>query len=77
MSNLVEYKPGSTFPGVIGRTVAESSPAWPKPARAKQGAPNVIVLILDDVGYGQMSAVGVVQGDLHGRCARGEKHPAV
>jgi len=36
---LVEYKPGTTFPGVIGRTVGESSPAWPAPLRAKEAAP--------------------------------------
>jgi arylsulfatase len=42
MSDLVEYKPGTPFPGVIGRTLDESSPAWPQPVRAKAGAPNVI-----------------------------------
>jgi arylsulfatase len=31
---LKEYKPGTTFPGVIGRTVSESEPAWPQPVRA-------------------------------------------
>ncbi|RPH87514.1 MAG: arylsulfatase, partial [Desulfobacteraceae bacterium] len=56
--SLKEYKPGATFPGVIGRTVSESEPAWPQPLRAKKGAPNVIFVILDDVGYGQMSAFG-------------------
>ena len=55
---LKEYKPGTAFPGVIGRTVAESSPAWPEPLRAKEGSPNIIFFILDDVGYGQMSAFG-------------------
>ena len=58
MSDLVEYKQGTTFPGVIGRTVSESSPAWPQPNRAKPGSPNVIFFILDDIGYGQMSAFG-------------------
>ena len=29
MAKLIEYKPGTTFPGVIGRTVAESTPACP------------------------------------------------
>ena len=56
--SIKEYKPGTTFPGVIGRTVSESEPAWPQPVRAKIGAPNVIFFILDDVGYGQMSAFG-------------------
>jgi arylsulfatase A-like enzyme len=55
---LKEYKPGTAFPGMIGRTVADSSPAWPEPNRAKAGAPNVIFWVLDDVGYGQMSAFG-------------------
>jgi len=58
MSDLTEYPPGTTFPGVIGRTVSESSPAWPAPTRAKEGAPNVIFFVLDDVGYGQMSVFG-------------------
>ena len=58
MSDLVEYKPGSAFPGEIGRTVSESQPAWPEPNRAKEGSPNVIFFVLDDVGYGQMSAFG-------------------
>jgi hypothetical protein len=26
---LAEYDPGAAFPGVIGRTTDESSPAWP------------------------------------------------
>ena len=31
---LKEYKPGTAFPGVIGRTFDVSSPAWPEPLRA-------------------------------------------
>ena len=58
MSDLVEYPPGGEFPGVIGRTVQESSPAWPAPVRAKDGAPNVLFFVLDDVGYGQLSCFG-------------------
>jgi hypothetical protein len=55
MSDPVEFSPGSEFPGVIGRTVEESSPAWPAPLRARDGAPNVLFVVLDDVGYGQLS----------------------
>ena len=58
MSDLIEYKPGTPFPGVIGRTLDESSPAWPEPTRAKEGAPNVLFFVLDDVGYGQLSSYG-------------------
>ena len=32
-----EYEPGSTFPGVIGRTTDESSPAWPQPRAGDAG----------------------------------------
>ena len=58
MAKLNEYRAGEPFPGVIGRTLDESSPAWPTPARARDGAPNVLILVLDDVGYGQLSCFG-------------------
>ncbi len=56
--SIVEYPHGTKFPGKIGRTVQESSPAWPQPIRAREGAPNVLFFILDDVGYGQLSCFG-------------------
>jgi arylsulfatase len=46
------------FRGVIGRTVEESQPWWPEPVRAREGAPNVLYIVLDDVGYGQLSPFG-------------------
>jgi arylsulfatase A-like enzyme len=55
---VVEYPQGSRFPGRIGLTTADSSPAWPEPTRAPEGAPNVLFFILDDVGYGQLSTFG-------------------
>ena len=55
---LNEYEPGTAFPGVIGRTTDESSPAWPRPLRAAAGAPNVLFIVLDDVGYGQLGCYG-------------------
>ena len=55
---IVEYEPGTPFPGSVGRTVQESSPAWPAPLRAREGAPNVLFFVLDDVGYGQLSSFG-------------------
>ena len=58
MAKLVEYKPGSAFPGVIGRTVDESTQAWPEPLRAKQGAPNVLFIVQDDTGFGQIGCYG-------------------
>jgi arylsulfatase A-like enzyme len=55
---LKEYKPGTTFPGRMGRTLGESEPAWPSPLRAKPGAPNVLFIVLDDTGYGQFGCYG-------------------
>ena len=55
---LKEYKPGTAFTGVIGRTFDVSSPAWPQPLRAKEGAPNVLFIVQDDTGFGQMGCYG-------------------
>jgi arylsulfatase len=41
---LNEYKPGTCFFRVPGRTMAESTPAWPEPLRAKAGLPNVVFM---------------------------------
>ena len=55
---LKEYRPGTAFNGVIGRTFDVSSPAWPEPLRAKEGAPNVLFIVQDDTGFGQMGCYG-------------------
>ena len=55
---LTEYEPGRAFPGVIGRTAEESSPAWPRPLRAAPGVPNVVFIVLDDTGFGQLGCYG-------------------
>ena len=56
--SLNEYKSGTTFPGVIGRTVDQSEPAWPEPLRAKDEAPNVLFIVLDDTGFAQLGCYG-------------------
>jgi arylsulfatase A-like enzyme len=53
-----EYKSGTAFTGVIGRTYDVSRPAWPQPLRPKAGAPNVLFIVLDDVGFGQLGCFG-------------------
>ncbi|HTU82261.1 MAG TPA: arylsulfatase, partial [Candidatus Acidoferrales bacterium] len=55
---LEEYRPGTTFPGMIGRTVDVSTPAWPQPNRAPAGAPNVLFIVLDDLGFGHLGCYG-------------------
>jgi arylsulfatase A-like enzyme len=56
--SLKEYKPGTAFNGVIGRTFDQSIPAWPEPLRAREGAPNVLFIVLDDTGFGQLGCYG-------------------
>jgi arylsulfatase A-like enzyme len=55
---LVEYGSGEPFPGVVGRTADESSPAWPAIGRAPKDAPNVVFVVLDDTGFGQLGCYG-------------------
>ena len=55
---LKEYKPGTAFNGVVGRTFDTSGQAWPEPKRAQEGAPNVLFIVLDDVGFGQLGCYG-------------------
>jgi arylsulfatase A-like enzyme len=55
---LIQYPPDQPFSGTVGRTIETSTPAWPGRPQAPEGAPNVVVIVLDDVGYGQLSAFG-------------------
>ncbi len=43
---------------VVGKTYADSKEYWPERARAPKDAPNVVWVLLDDVGYGASSAFG-------------------
>jgi len=51
-------KPERPFGGKIGRTVKESTPDFPKPLEAPKGAPNVLLILTDDVGWGASSTFG-------------------
>jgi arylsulfatase A-like enzyme len=46
------------FGGTIGETYTDSKSEWPKLPTPPEGAPNVIVILLDDVGFGQTSTFG-------------------
>jgi arylsulfatase len=42
----------------VGRTIAESTPAFEPVAHPPAGAPNVVVIVLDDTGFGQLGCFG-------------------
>lgn len=55
--NILPY-PEPPFKGKIGRTVKESVKDFPKAVEAPKGAPNVLVILTDDVGFGASSTFG-------------------
>src|SRR5262245_37643951 len=50
--------PPQPFKGKIGRKASESTPDFPKPIEAPKGAPNVLLILTDDVGFGASSTFG-------------------
>jgi arylsulfatase len=46
------------FAGKVDPDRNQSTPDWPQPVKARAGAPNVVLVLLDDVGFGASSITG-------------------
>ena len=44
--------------GLIGTTHHDSTPGWPTPSHPGDDAPNVVVILLDDLGFAQLGCFG-------------------
>src|SRR5207302_11237822 len=50
--------PEPPFRGILGRTAKDSVPDFPRAVTAPKGAPNVLLILTDDVGFGATSTFG-------------------
>src|SRR6478736_2078470 len=55
--DLYAQQPQS-YQGKIGNTYEDSKEWWPEPVKAPAGAPNIIWILIDDVGFGASSTFG-------------------
>lgn len=54
-----QYSPTPVFQGKIGKTLADTKESRPNTQpKAPEGAPNVVWILIDDIGYGAASAFG-------------------
>jgi arylsulfatase A-like enzyme len=69
-------KPYEGFKGTLGRTFASAEPWWPERPRARKGSPNVIIMIVDDMGYADLGCFGseIATPNLDGLAADGLRY---
>lgn len=53
-------QPEPSFKGKIGVSAKDSTPDWPQAVKAPKGAPNIVVILLDDIGFADASTFGGV-----------------
>ncbi|MBT95076.1 MAG: arylsulfatase [Acidimicrobiaceae bacterium] len=46
------------FAGKVGKIFSTSEPDWPKPPTAPEGSPNVLVMLVDDLGFSDLGCFG-------------------
>lgn len=58
VNEVVLPKPAAPFEGTIGTTFADSTPSFQLPVKPPEGAPNVLLILTDDVGFAAASTFG-------------------
>ncbi|MCI0333125.1 MAG: arylsulfatase [Planctomycetes bacterium] len=68
--------PAPPFKGTIGKTYKDSKEDFPTPVKAPAGAPNIVLILLDDVGFGHTSTFGgpIQTPNLDKLAARGARY---
>jgi hypothetical protein len=51
-------KPQPPFKGIIGETYKDSKSDFPQPIKPPPGAPNVLIVLIDDLGFGWTASYG-------------------
>src|SRR3954471_7428279 len=57
-AGALQAQQDQSYKGRVGKTLAESQEYWAPPVTAPKGAPNVVWILLDDVGFGASSTFG-------------------
>ena len=58
LAPIIQAQTTQPYQGVVGKTLAESKEWWPQGVKPPAGSPNVVWILLDDVGFGASSAFG-------------------
>src|SRR3984885_7806481 len=58
LQHVTAQGPEQVYQGTVGKTLADSKEWWPEPVKAPAGAPNVVWILLDDVGFGATATFG-------------------